>query len=214
MTKFLLLVFLVFVVNPSNAERKDGDTLSIKKKFNIILINDGVITYSKAKSRYQEVFEKRVNDTLFYKVKSTDIFGIWIEDNITIAKVKGVYLIRNSENSPFRTPSKYSMLYNLHSKYGDKWSTVNLFDSAEGTVTFDGKTFDSLMNEYLYVFKYNGDFGSHTDHLNRFYVSEKKGIVRLDYNNLYPGKQNERAISVSDDYIKRRKLKEYIRKTK
>lgn len=75
----------------------------------------------------------------------------------------------------------------------------------------------NLALDTLYQFKVNGEhFWSHVEPITRIYATKKLGIVRVDSTFepeiLPPPNKFEKTIYVSNDHIKRSRLKDYFNK--
>ncbi len=217
---FAVIRFLTFVVIiswPSISIGSNSDTLTHRKTFNRALIFENQITISDATIRYQETVQERIGDTVYYKVNEPQILGNRIGDDVTFLKINGKCLIKvnlpgltNASFTPDGKQKKYLPFYDIDAKPGDKWLSEHLFDCLGSTITFEGDSLDAQTKERLYVFTFTGNFIRHSDHVKRFYVTRDKGIVRVDFDELYLGQAGEKAVSISDDYVKKGKLKLYL----
>lgn len=183
-----------------------GQELHSRRKFNGILIGQGKHILSPTRLDYKHKFKKKLNDSIIYSFEFQDVEGIGTPDTAEMRIVRDKIYI----GPYFDGDNEFEKLMDFGIKVGQQWTARNLFCFNNSTITFETKYFDNIAKDTLYQFRVDGKgLCSHTDRVTRIYGSRKLGLVRLDYSlppssfqtNIYG-----RAIFVSDDYIRRRKL--------
>ncbi len=189
-----------------------GQELNSKRKFNGILIGQEKYILSPQKLNYEDKFKRKSNDSTIYSFAFQAVEGIGM-GNSEMLITKNQVFIGTSLIEIGADDYKFEKLMDFGLKGGEKWTVNNLFCYNKSVIIFEAKYFDDIPKDTIYQFKVNGEgICSHTDPVKRIYCSKKLGLVRLDYflppsyfdSNIY-----NRAIYVSNDYLRRGELKSF-----
>ena len=184
-----------------------------KGKFNGILIGQEKYTLSPQKLEYEHKLKSKSKDSTIYSFDFQDVTGQGVEKTEMLF-TKDQLFIGWSHTEIGAYDYQFQKLMDFGLKSGDKWAVKNLFCYPKSTIIFESKYLDKILNDTVYQFRIDAGYHcSHTDPAKRIYGTKKLGLVRVDYSlepSLNPNKY-DRAIFVSDDYLKRGELKRVYR---
>jgi hypothetical protein len=209
----IMLTVISFTIATSAVGQQFTDQ-KVKRIFSGILIGSSGSELSSTKLLYEQELLKKSTDTSVYIFWFQDVFP---EETEVLTIEKRVFVNIKERASLSEDNQEYQKLLDFGMSTNDQWKTNFLFRCNTATIVFERKNWDNLIQDTLYRFKVSGQrYWSHVEPITRIYATKKLGIVRVDSTfepQMLPSRNKfEKAIFVSNDYIKRSRLKDYFKK--
>lgn len=186
----------------------------IKRHFNGIWIgNEG--TQVGPAGIMENEFIMRSGDTLIYSFSFDFVFGLLDAPTKVFVLHKEVFIDIKHQAVLTSDRKRYQKYLDFGLSPEAQWHVEWLFDCQSAVIQFEKRAWDDIAQDTLYQFKVTGsEYSSHSEPVNRIYATRNEGLVRVDYtiqeSSLFPQKY-KRLVIVSDDYMKRSRLKKYYK---